>query len=222
MDMDYFPLIKNLILSPITPVKPEDTAADPDIISSLYLKGYSLVLKNILDYLSQSDLLNCLLVCSHWKSFCNTLKPIADRLPAKLNEVLMTQKQDENQVVKNVINKQQMGRVTMLAIRKSNLPLQTQSCVSNKLSPTTKRTKCLSCSFPAKKYTLVHAECSRCLHSFCPLCLGKAHRDDLRCAKKISPSERHLDIGNKHSKKRLKRLWPCCLILYCFVLSPCL
>ena len=196
MDMDYFPLIKNLILSPITPVKPEDTAADPDIISSLYLKGYSLVLKKILDYLSQSDLLNCLLVYSHWKSFCNTLKPISDRLPAKLNEVLMTQKQDENQVVKNVINKQWMGRVTMLAIRKSNLPPQTQSCVSNKLSP--KRTISVwTAHFQLRSTQLIHAKCSRCLHSFCPLCLGKAHRDDLRCAKKISPSERHLYIAIK-------------------------
>ena len=79
MDILCFPLIKNLVLSPTTPVKQDNTAADLDIISSLYLQGYPLVVEKIFDYLPQSDLVNCLLVCSHWQNFCTTLKPIAGR-----------------------------------------------------------------------------------------------------------------------------------------------
>ena len=207
MDKHHFPLIKNLVLSPTTPVKPEDAAADLDIIGSLYLQGYPLVVEKIFDYLPQSDLLNCLLVCSHWKTFCTSLKPIAGRLPTKPEKLPLTRKQDENQVVvNNFINQQMVDRVTMLAVRKSNSLPQTPSGVSNKSSPTTRRTKCPNCSSPAKEYTFVHAECSSCSHSFCPLCLGKAHKDDLRCAKKISPSKRHLRIGTKQSQKRLRRL----------------
>ena len=207
MDMHHFPLIKNLVLSPTTPVKPEDTAADLDIISSLYLQGYPLVVEKIFDYLPQSDLLNCLLVCSHWKTFCTSLKPIAGRLPTKLEKLPLTRKQDENQVVvNNFINQQMVDRVTMLAVRKSNSLPQTPSGVSSKSSPTMKRTKCPNCSSPAKEYTFVHAECSICSHSFCPLCLGKAHKDDMRCGKRLSPSKRHFDIGSKESKKRRRRL----------------
>ena len=206
MDVHHFPLIKNLVLSPTTPVKQENIAANLDIINSLYLQGYPLVVEKIFDYLPQSDLLNCLLVCSHWKTFCTTLKPIASRLLDKPKRLPLTQKQDENQdVVKSNIKKQ-TDIVTVLAVRKSNVQPQKKIGVSNKPAPTTKRTKCPNCSSPAKEYTFVHAECSSCSHSFCPLCLGKAHRDNLRCSKKISPSKRHFDVGTVQSKKRLRRL----------------
>jgi len=74
MDVHHFPLIKNLVLSPTAPVKQDDTVVDLDIISLLYLQGYPLVVKKIIDYLPQSNLLNCLLVCSHWNDFCTTFK----------------------------------------------------------------------------------------------------------------------------------------------------
>jgi len=193
-------------LSPTTPVKQDNTAADLDIISLLYLQGYPLVVEKIFDYLPQSDLVNCLLVCSHWQNFCTSLKPIAGRLPAKPKRLPLTQKQDENQFVTTGNIKKQTDRVTVLAVRKSNVQPQKKSSVSNKPAPTTKRTKCPNCSSPAKEYTIVHAECSSCSHSFCPLCLGKAHRDDVRCAKKLSPSKRHFEVGSKQSKKRLRRL----------------
>jgi len=194
MDVHHFPLIKNLVLSPKALIKQDDIVVDLDIISLLYLQGYPLVVKKIIDHLPQSDLLNCLLVCSHWNNFCTTLK----RFP-------LNQKEGNNQVIIKDNIKKQTERFTVLAVRKSNVQPQMRSNVP-KPAPTMKRAKCPHCSSPAKEYTFVHAECSSCSHSFCPLCLGKAHKDDLRCEKKISPSKRHFEVGTKQSKKRLRRL----------------
>jgi len=200
MDVHHLPRIENLVLSPTAPVKQDDTIVDLDIISFLSEK-YSLVVKKIIDYLPQSDLLNCLLVCSYW---CTSFKKIAGRR-LDYKRIPLTQKQDENQVVIKGNIKKQSEKVTMLAVRKSNVQPQMRSNVP-KPAPTMKRAKCPNCSSPAKEYTFVHAECSSCSHSFCPLCLGKAHKDDLRCEKKISPSKRHFEVGTKESKKRLRRL----------------
>jgi len=80
-----------------------------------------------------------------------------------------------------------------------------------------RRAKCPCCSSPAKEYTFVYAECSSCSHSFCPLCLGKAHKDDLRCEKKINTNKRHFEAGSSSLQGLSQVLFPLFLLLANFV-----
>ena len=69
-----------------------------------------------------------------------------------------------------------------------------------------KRTKCPSCSSPAKQYHWTHAECQRCTHSFCPRCLDKSHDSSCRSKSPTETDSTQVDIGTEQCKKRMKRL----------------
>jgi len=204
MKSQKFPLIQNLMLTPISPekLKTEDHA---DIITRFYLQGYPLILEQIFTYLSPNDLQNCLAVCSIWNLFCSNLDSIASRLPTKVKLPLMPGQKENDQVTKITFKKQTKHPLTS---HNTNMALLQESNASS--IPATKQTKCPSCCSPAREYNIVYAECFACAYSFCPTCFGEAHTNNRSCKRiRSSPTKRgssQLSVGTKQSKKRLRRL----------------
>jgi len=186
MKSQKFPLIQNLMLTPISPekLKTEDHA---DIITCFYIQGYPQIVEQIFNYLSLNDLKNCLAVCSVWKLFCSNLSSISSRFTNKVK--LLGQKENEH-----------VSKVTFKNWR-------------HPIIPAIKQRKCPSCFSQAREYNLVYAECFNCQYSFCPTCLGKKHTSNGSCDRRLiksSPTKRGLRssqlVGTKQSKKRLRRL----------------
>jgi len=196
-------LVNNLIL-PVTPISLKKSKTEErDMVTSLYLEGFPLIVEKIFSYLSPADVLNCLTVCSRWKLLCTNLKFIKSKLPVKAGEL---QEEKENQVAKRTSKK----RIERCPLTSHNPNIPSSSQKTNPLSiPRFKRAKCPNCSSVAKQYNFDYAECYFCAHSFCPNCLSKAHTDNTSYCKNItqsSPTKEEFGIGTKQVKKRLKRL----------------
>ena len=205
------PLSPPPVFSLLTPTKAASTTEAVDFISLLY-PSFRHISDQILSSLDPVDLTNCLSICKNWRQAVISNKNCVQKIR---NYRKLIKKDSENiHHIKSTLQTlpqphRPFGTTSINVITTSTVSVESLKVTSNTITAnsTTSLRPCPKCSSPAIKIDVHKAHCNFCDYNFCCQCFKSSHEQN--CTRQLSlkrPADSDSIIGNKKSKKRLRRL----------------